>query len=259
MLAATVRRGTASGRDLVEMECLGHLALLACLRGELSLAAALASRRSGSAERSGVEPTEQSATAHVALAWVALARGDLDVGRRPRHAGQHVGFLAGDPVSRSLLSLVTARHQVARGHAAAARDRARPGPRRRSDRPTRGSAGCSAEKRSGSAAAGTPTTSRRGGRVRRGRLRGTGAVSAEAHVPPVEPALPAELVEALTPKEYEVLGHLAALLTTEEIAAAMFVSVNTVRTHVRSILRKLGVSRRNAAVRRARELNLLVA
>ena len=54
-----------------------------------------------------------------------------------------------------------------------------------------------------------------------------------------------------------MLGHLAALLTTEEIAATMFVSVNTVRTHVRSILRKLGVSRRNAAVRRARELNLL--
>jgi LuxR family maltose regulon positive regulatory protein len=37
----------------------------------------------------------------------------------------------------------------------------------------------------------------------------------------------------------------------------MFVSVNTVRTHVRSILRKLGASRRNDAVRRARELHLL--
>jgi LuxR family transcriptional regulator, maltose regulon positive regulatory protein len=37
----------------------------------------------------------------------------------------------------------------------------------------------------------------------------------------------------------------------------MFVSVNTVRTHVRSILRKLGVSRRNQAVRRARELEIL--
>jgi LuxR family maltose regulon positive regulatory protein len=37
----------------------------------------------------------------------------------------------------------------------------------------------------------------------------------------------------------------------------MYVSVNTIRTHVRSILRKLGVSRRNAAVRRARELDLL--
>ena len=65
------------------------------------------------------------------------------------------------------------------------------------------------------------------------------------------------VVERLTEKELEVLGHLAELLTTEEIAEMMFVSVNTVRTHVRNILRKLGVPRRNAAVRRARELDLL--
>ena len=39
----------------------------------------------------------------------------------------------------------------------------------------------------------------------------------------------------------------------------MFISVNTVRTHVRSILRKLAVSRRNEAVRRARALSLLGA
>jgi LuxR family transcriptional regulator, maltose regulon positive regulatory protein len=63
--------------------------------------------------------------------------------------------------------------------------------------------------------------------------------------------------EALTAKELEVLGHLAELLTTEEIAASMYVSVNTIRTHVRSILRKLSVSRRNEAVRRARELSLI--
>ena len=54
-----------------------------------------------------------------------------------------------------------------------------------------------------------------------------------------------------------MLGHLAELLNTEEIAATMFISVNTVRTHVRNILRKLDVNRRNAAVRRARELGLL--
>ena len=69
----------------------------------------------------------------------------------------------------------------------------------------------------------------------------------------------APVLEALTPRELEVLGHLAELLSTEEIAGAMFVSVNTVRTHVRSILRKLGVPRRNAAVRRARELELIAS
>ena len=65
------------------------------------------------------------------------------------------------------------------------------------------------------------------------------------------------VVNPLTAKEKEVLGHLAELLTTDEIADAMFVSVNTVRSHVRSILRKLGVTRRNEAVRRAWELRLL--
>ena len=63
--------------------------------------------------------------------------------------------------------------------------------------------------------------------------------------------------EALTEKELEVLGHLAGWLTTEEIAGAMFVSVNTVRTHVRHILRKLGSSRRHEAVRHAGELGIL--
>ena len=41
---------------------------------------------------------------------------------------------------------------------------------------------------------------------------------------------------------------MAEMLPTEEIAASMYVSVNTVKTHVRSILRKLCASRRNEAV-----------
>lgn len=65
------------------------------------------------------------------------------------------------------------------------------------------------------------------------------------------------VVESLTARELEVLGHLSQLLTTEEIAATMFVSVNTVRTHVRGVLRKLSATRRNEAVRRAWELQLL--
>ncbi len=65
------------------------------------------------------------------------------------------------------------------------------------------------------------------------------------------------LVLPLSDKEREVLGHLSSFLSTDEIARAMFVSVNTVKTHVRSILRKLAVPGRNEAVRRARELELI--
>ena len=46
-------------------------------------------------------------------------------------------------------------------------------------------------------------------------------------------------------------------LTTPEIADKLFVSVNTVRTHVRNILTKLGVTRRNAAIREAQRRGLL--
>jgi LuxR family maltose regulon positive regulatory protein len=65
------------------------------------------------------------------------------------------------------------------------------------------------------------------------------------------------IVESLSKREMEVLEGMAAMLPTEEIAATLYVSVNTVKTHVRSILRKLSASRRNEAVRRARSLGLL--
>ena len=65
------------------------------------------------------------------------------------------------------------------------------------------------------------------------------------------------IVDPLSARETEVLRHLADLLTTEEVAATMFVSVNTVKSHIRSILRKLSVSRRNEAIRRARELQVI--
>jgi LuxR family maltose regulon positive regulatory protein len=82
------------------------------------------------------------------------------------------------------------------------------------------------------------------------------AISSSDHQPGHGPA-DAPRALTLTSKEHEVLEYLAELLTTEEIATTMYVSVNTVRSHVRSILRKLSASRRNEAVRRAWELGLL--
>ncbi|MFG2459857.1 LuxR C-terminal-related transcriptional regulator [Streptomyces sp. NPDC048523] len=68
---------------------------------------------------------------------------------------------------------------------------------------------------------------------------------------------PPLVVEELSGRESDVLQRLALMMSTEEIAAELFVSVNTVKTHLKSVYRKLAVNRRNDAVRRARELGLL--
>jgi LuxR family maltose regulon positive regulatory protein len=70
-------------------------------------------------------------------------------------------------------------------------------------------------------------------------------------------ALPsAVLVESLTERESQVLELLDQMYSTEEIARELYVSPNTVKTHLKGIFRKLGVNRRVDAVRRGRELGL---
>jgi LuxR family maltose regulon positive regulatory protein len=69
--------------------------------------------------------------------------------------------------------------------------------------------------------------------------------------------LPGELLEPLSARENEVLRFLPTMMSNADIASELFVSVNTVKTHVKSIYRKLDVTRRQDAVRRARQLHLL--
>ncbi|MFI6426247.1 LuxR C-terminal-related transcriptional regulator [Promicromonospora sp. NPDC050880] len=79
----------------------------------------------------------------------------------------------------------------------------------------------------------------------------TGTVTVR-HVPP-----PPEPLVHLTPREREVLRALATGLTAEQAAARFGVAVTTVRTQIRSVYRKLRVSRRREALARAQELGLL--
>ena len=65
------------------------------------------------------------------------------------------------------------------------------------------------------------------------------------------------LPEPLTDREMAVLGYLPTMFKSAEIAADLFVSVNTVKTHQRAIYRKLGAANRREAVDQARALNLL--
>ncbi|MHB8693481.1 MAG: LuxR C-terminal-related transcriptional regulator [Solirubrobacteraceae bacterium] len=63
--------------------------------------------------------------------------------------------------------------------------------------------------------------------------------------------------DELSPSELRVLRYLPTNLTRPEIAGALYLSVNTVNTHIRNIYSKLGARDRSSAVGRARELRLL--
>ena len=80
-------------------------------------------------------------------------------------------------------------------------------------------------------------------------LRGASTPSSE------RPGLP--LPEELSPSELRVLRYLPTNLTRPDIAQELYVSVNTVNTHIRHIYSKLGARDRSSAVQRARELRLL--
>lgn len=355
----------ASSRPLL-VECLGHLALLACCAGDVTRAEADAVRALAVADDAGIRHRGRPAAPYVARAWAAVEHHDLRLAAEQVRAAEHADLRLGDPVPRGLLALVASRLQEAQGDRAGALARVREVAHGLGDEhrwlvdrlrveearllvagrdpeaalavvADAGRTGAGAEAalvlvqahlRRGDAAAAeaamvdvlgrhAPPTVRvsgwlaesarqlgRGSTPRARRALATGLdLAAGARLrrplheapaavrqlflhdprltarhpwlfdvgglaaPPVpSPRRPAPVgavrpppttVEALTRKEHEVLEHLDELLSTEEIAAAMYVSVNTVRTHVRNILRKLGVNSRNGAVRAARERELL--
>ena len=75
--------------------------------------------------------------------------------------------------------------------------------------------------------------------------------------PAPDPAAPAPLLEPLSEAELRVLGFLPTNLSAGGIASELYVTVHTVKTHMRRIYAKLDVHDRAAAVHRARALGLL--
>jgi LuxR family maltose regulon positive regulatory protein len=75
--------------------------------------------------------------------------------------------------------------------------------------------------------------------------------------PAVPPGEPQRLREPLSKAETRVLRYLPTGLSVTEIAGQLYLSVNTVRTHMRHVYDKLGAHRRHEAVERARTLGLL--
>jgi LuxR family transcriptional regulator, maltose regulon positive regulatory protein len=67
------------------------------------------------------------------------------------------------------------------------------------------------------------------------------------------------LLEAITQSEARVLRYLPTHLSAREIAAELYLSMNTVKTHQRHLYAKLDAHNRAQAVERARALGLLVS
>jgi LuxR family maltose regulon positive regulatory protein len=84
----------------------------------------------------------------------------------------------------------------------------------------------------------------------------------ESLAKPAPPETPSEgpgegLIEPLSPRELEVLRLVATGATNPQIAAQLFIAVDTVKKHLSNIFGKLGVKNRTQAAARARELGLL--
>jgi LuxR family maltose regulon positive regulatory protein len=68
---------------------------------------------------------------------------------------------------------------------------------------------------------------------------------------------PLLLADVLTERELAILRYLPTIMSNREIARQLYVSVNTIKTHLKQIYRKLGVASRRDAIVRARQLHLL--
>lgn len=80
----------------------------------------------------------------------------------------------------------------------------------------------------------------------------------EVPIPPPTKINPQKIEElGISKREYEVLQHIAQGLSNKEIAEKLFVSENTIKTHVSNLLVKLDAKRRTQAVKNAEDLRIL--
>ena len=247
VLESGVAAAAFSGSDRLRADCLGHLALAEALRGRLGRAADLAAQAAASpAEGEPRSPAHRpNPAALVALSWVHLEHNELaEAGRVLKHANAALRQ-SPDKLLAAMTCLAAARGYLADGHAALA-------------------TACLANARSGWSVpvwldqklnlAQPPAP------ARSQRHLPAPAPGGLHHLAPLK--VPAQatgplIVETLTQREREVLGHLSNMLSTAEIATEMYISINTVKTHLKSIFRKLAAAHRGEAVRRARQLKLI--
>ena len=88
--------------------------------------------------------------------------------------------------------------------------------------------------------------------------------SGQAHTRPDSPSQPGGAIDYeqvrkmnITQREHEVLLKMAEGLSNQEIAQALFLSENTIKTHVSNILFKLDARRRTQAIQVAKKLQIV--
>ena len=82
-------------------------------------------------------------------------------------------------------------------------------------------------------------------------------IDAATTVPVARPRPVTTLVEQLSDREVTVLRYLCSRLTYQEIASALYISLNTLKSHVKSVYRKLCVASRQEAVEIGRQLRIV--
>ncbi|MEW2572116.1 LuxR C-terminal-related transcriptional regulator [Streptomyces sp. NPDC047070] len=244
-LTTALKAACAAENGALRRDCLSELALLEVLRGRFRAADQFAGHARHPAPQASSEPDPSLAALYVVRSWIGLTRLDVPRARGELSRARATLRQAPDPFVTGVGSL------VAKLMTAVETGTARP--ETLDTIPDITADGWLAEGLRQSVRHAC-AASLDEARARRLPAR---SVSGARGTPDPRPRDERAPVESLSARERDVLRHLAQMMTTEEIADELYVSVNTVKTHLKSVYRKLAVTRRSAAVRRARELELL--
>jgi ATP/maltotriose-dependent transcriptional regulator MalT len=245
-LRAAVAAAAGPGGGYDRADCLGQLALAEALRGRLDRAGELSGEAMAAFAGGEQRPQRPGAAALLALAWVKTEDGGLREAADLLKQLNAALAVSPDKLLGAIACLVVARGGLAEGHPVmVAQYLAR-------------------------ARSGWPVPAWLEERLNLVESVAATAAGGQRHLPaPAQDGDPRQaplaapgqagplVVEPLTEREQEVLRHISHMLSTAEVAREMYISANTVKTHLKSIFRKLAAEHRGEAVRRARQLELI--
>jgi LuxR family transcriptional regulator, maltose regulon positive regulatory protein len=227
VLGAGAEGARATGNDLGRSYALGYLGLVAIETGAVGEGGRLGREAIELSDSPGFREHFVQMIGHLAIARVAKLNGRLEEAEREARRAVELSDRGAGRLEIAAARLALARILHVRGEVDEARSAARDARAALERCPDKGTlAGALAS-------------------VERGALRPRTAASGPA------------TGDELTDRELAVLRLLPSELSRREIAEALYVSPNTVKTHVKGIYRKLEASSREDAVTRARELGVL--